>query len=446
MSKTTNLSERQVETLWQQVEPLGISRRKFLALLTSGGIAAVIAACSPTPAPTNTAAPTSPPPPTVAPTATSVPPTATSAPPTAAPTPAATTAVRNINKPIPDQYFIPLGSNAEMKFEVMANRAYSTPNSFFFVRNHTSTPLIDVKTWKLSVEGDGLEKPFQLTYDDLLKLPSKTVTRFVECAGNGRSFYDTLLKKPAQGGQWRLGAYGIAEWTGVPLSELLNRAGIKQSAVDVMPTGLDSQNIERPMSLKKAMEEDTLLAYLMNGEILPPDHGFPARVIVPGWIGIASIKWVGKITVSEKALFVDKNTNNYILIGPDYQPQPPAKGPIISDQVLKSAVALPWNGTLKAGAQKIVGYAWSPFGKIAKVEVSLDGGKTFQPATLAGPNTERAGTRWEFSFNATPGDLTITPRATDEKGNTQPDLAQQKWNEQGYIFAAPVPHPVKVTA
>jgi DMSO/TMAO reductase YedYZ molybdopterin-dependent catalytic subunit len=333
-----------------------------------------------------------------------------------------------------------------MRFQVMANQRYATPNSFFFVRNHSTTPVIDVKTWSLSIEGDGIDKPFTMNYDDLLKMPSRTITRYVECAGNGRSFYNSILGKPAQGGQWLLGAYGIADWTGVPLSALLDRAGIKRTAVDVLPTGLDSLKVERPMSVAKAMSDDVILAYMMNGDILPWDHGFPARVVAPGWIGINSIKWVGKITVSTTPIFVEKNTTSYVLIGPDYQPQNPAKGQIITDQVMKSACALPLPATLKTGPQKITGYAWSPFGKISRVEVSLDGGKSFQDAALVGQNIEKAGTRWEFSFNAAPGDITITPRASDEKGNVQYDKSAQKWNEQGYLFGAVVPHPAKVTA
>ncbi len=198
------------------------------------------------------------------------------------------------------------------------------------------------------------------------------------------------------------------------------------------------------MPVAKAMADDTILAYMMNGDILPIDHGFPARVVAPGWVGVASIKWVGKITVSEKPLFVDKNTNSYVLIGPDYTPQAPAKGQPLNENIMKSAIALPWPATLKAGQQKIVGYAWSPKGKISKVDVSLDGGKTFQPATLTGQNIERAGTRWEFTFDAKPDLTTITPRATDDQGNVQYDISQQKWNEQGYVFGAMVPHPVKV--
>lgn len=424
MNGTGPLKQEQVEALWRKAQAAGMSRRRFLVLLAGSGAAAVLASCTPrAPAPTPSPAPA----------------------PTPAPAPAPAS-VRAIYKPTPEQFFIPLGTNSEMRFEVMANRAYTTPNSFFFVRSHTPTsaPPIDVKTWKLSIGGEGVTSPFQLTYDELLALPARTVTRYVECAGNGRSFFAGLMNRPAEGGQWRLGAYGVAEWTGVPLAALLERAGIKSTAIDVMPTGADTTHIERPMPVARAMEEDTIVAYLMNGEILPVDHGFPARVIVPGWVGIASIKWVEKITVSEKPLFVDKNTNAYVLIGPDYQPQPPAKGVIMSTNIMKSACCLPWPASLKAGAQKVVGYAWSPAGKIARVEVSIDGGQTFQDAKLTGPNIERAGTRWEFSFDAKPGDMTITPRATDEKGNVQYDVSLQKWNQLGYSFGAVVPHPVKI--
>ncbi|MBI2851903.1 MAG: sulfite oxidase [Chloroflexi bacterium] len=416
MSWKQPLRDRQADRLWDRARASGMSRRVFLALLASGGAAAVLAACA-----------------RVVPE------------PSAGPAPAPAPSSRPIHKPVPENYFIPLGTNAEMRFEVMADQTYIIPNSYFFVRSHTSAPLIDAKTWRLRIEGDGVQRPLELTYDDLLKMPSRTVTRFIECAGNGRSFFATLLDRPAEGGQWKLGAYGVAGWTGVPLRELLKRAGIKQTAVDVMPTGLDSTAVERPMPVARAMEEDTIVAYMMNGEILPPDHGFPVRVIVPGWVGINSIKWVGKITVSEERIYVEKNTTNYVLIGPDYAPEGPAKGPPVTTQTVKSACALPWPAALKAGPQKITGYAWSAFGKIARVEVSIDGGGSFQDAVLVGPNVERAGSRWEFSFNAGPGPMTIIPRAIDDEGNSQYDVSAQKWNQLGYLFGATVPHPVNVS-
>ena len=423
------LSDEQVEALWHKADAAGMSRRKFLLILGASGAAAVLAACTPrvtttTPSPSPT-------------TTTTAPPTTTTPPP-----------ARLVDEPTPAQFFDPIGgANYEMHMDLMASRTYAMPNSFFFTRSHTSsTVFIDPATWKLSIQGDGVASPFDLTYDELLKMPATTVTRYVECAGNGRSFYKTLLNNPAQGGQWHLGAYGIAEWTGVKLSDLLSRAGIKSTAVDVMPIGLDSTKVERPVSVAKAMESDTLVAYMMNGDLLPIDHGFPARVLTPGWVGVNNIKWVSTIRVSTTPIQTEKNTTTYVLIGPDYQPNPPALGPPVTNQVLKSACCLPWpNAALKAGSQTVVGYAWSPFGKIAKVDVSLDGGTTFQSAALSGPNIERAGARWQITFDATPAMSSITPRATDDQGNVQPPVSQQKWNQQGYIFGAMVPHPVTVS-
>ena len=337
-------------------------------------------------------------------------------------------------------------ARSEMKFELMANQAYHTSNSLFFTSSHSTPPSVDIKRWRLSIEGDGVANPFAINYGDLLKLPYTTVTRYLECAGNGRAFYASLLNKKAEGLQWHFGGYGIAEWSGVPLAELLKRAKIRDNAVDVMPIGLDSPPGERPMPVAKAVEEDTLLAYIMNGKVLPLDHGFPLRTIVPGWIGAASIKWVSKILVSTQPIHVTNNTTSHVLIGPDYPPQPPAQGHVITSQVMKSACCLPWPATLQAGHQKIVGYAWSPFGKIARVDISMDGGKTFQPATLVGPNIERAGTRWEFHFHPEPGNISIIPRATDDAGNTQYDISEQKWNRLGYLFGAMVPHPLTIVA
>lgn len=350
-----------------------------------------------------------------------------------------------IVKPTPTTDFVLHGSNnAEMRFERMAEASYVTPNRLFFIRSHGPTPRIEAKSWKLMIDGDGVERSIELGYHDLRRLPSKTVTRFIDCAGNGRSFFETLSKREAKGDPWRLGAFGIAEWTGVSLATIFERAGLKKSAAWVTPVGLDEPKVQRPMPLAKALEPDTLLAYAMNGETLPEDHGFPARVIVSGWVGVANVKWVGALRVTGEQPFVKENTEDYVLIGPDHVAAPPAKGPMVTEQVIKSAVALPWDAKLRPGRHTLVGYAWSPRGRIAKVDVSLDGGRTFRAATLVGPNIERAGSRWELAFDAVPGTLTITPRATDEHGNSQIEAGQQTWNEKGYLFGAMVPHPATV--
>ena len=345
-------------------------------------------------------------------------------------------------KPTPPDLFYDFGSNKEMRWENMYGRGYIVPNELFFVRNHTRTPRIDVATWRLKIEGSGIQRSIELTYDDLLGMPSVSVLRYVECAGNGRSFFEAQYGRRASGTQWRLGAVGVAEWTGVQLREVLDRAGLKRTAKDVMPEGLDELRVRRPMSIAKALEDDTLIVYAMNGQPLPPDHGFPVRTLTPGWIGIANIKWVGRIEVSEEALYSTWNTDSYILIGPDYRPAPPAKGPILSSQSVKSALELPWEGEIRAGRRAVSGRSWSPFGKITKVEYSLDRGITWATARLHEPNLARAWVRWDFPWDARPGDHAIKVRATDERGNTQP--AGVSFNDQGYLYNAIVGHPISV--
>lgn len=333
------LQARTDEYVWWHARELGVSRRRFLQILAASGTAAALSGQL-----------------------------ASRAWAQAAPTP--------VVKPTPNDLFYDFGSNKEMRWENMFQRGYLVPNEMFFVRNHTRTPSLEIAKWRLKVEGSGIQHSLDLTYDDILGLPSVSVIRFVECAGNGRSFFGEVQGKKAQGTQWKLGAIGVAEWTGVPLREVLDRAGLKKTAVDLMPEGLDDLKVRRPMPLAKALQEDTLLVYAMNGQPLPPDHGFPVRVLMPGWIGIANIKWVGRIEVSEKPLFSSWNTDTYVLIGPDYKPEPPSKGPVLSNQGLKSALELPWGGEISAGRRLVRGRAWSPFGKIAKAEYGLDQGRT----------------------------------------------------------------------
>jgi len=166
-----------------------------------------------------------------------------------------------------------------------------------------------------------------------------TETKFIECAGNGRSFFELFQGRRASGTQWKLGAIGVAEWSGVRLRELLERAAVKSTALDVRPKGLDSLNVRRPMPIEKAMEDDTLVVYGMNGEVLPQDHGYPVRMLVPGWVGIANIKWVGSIEVSESPLYSPWNTDTYVLIGDAYPDRP-----VLTTQGVKSAFELPWGG------------------------------------------------------------------------------------------------------
>src|SRR6478609_2941120 len=286
--------------------------------------------------------------------------------------------------PLPPEWFTVLGTNAEMRWDAAQGLPYTIPNERFFVRNHTSTPLIDPATYALQVFGSGLKRPEGVSFSlpQLRRMRSREITAFIECAGNGRSFYGSQQGTPVPGSQWKLGAIGVARWRGVPLRDVLERAGITRRAVDVMPEGLDAEvgtsgHVRRPLPVAKAFD-DVLLAYEMNGEPLPPDHGAPLRVVVPGWVGIASIKWVGRIEVADHQLFSTWNTTQYRLTGPTY----PADSPPLTDQAVKSAIELPFGAQLKAGAHTLLsGRSWSGTAAIKRVEVSVDGGRRWEPAT-----------------------------------------------------------------
>jgi DMSO/TMAO reductase YedYZ molybdopterin-dependent catalytic subunit len=288
-------------------------------------------------------------------------------------------------KPLPPELLHDHGGNAEMRWEAMSGAGYATPNDRFYVRNHGPTPSIGVASWTLHVEGPGVSRGLSLSYEDLLALPAVSVTRALECAGNGRIFFGEQEGREEEGTPWRLGAIGVAGWTGVPLRLLLEEAGLEASAVEVMPEGLEEPGFARPLPLSKALEEDVVLAYLMNGEPLPPDHGYPARLVVPGWAAMASVKWVGRILVSDRPLLTHWNTEVYVLVGPDYaQHEGPGRGPAVKETLVNSALELPWPAQLPEEPQEITGRAWSGAGTIASVEYRIDGGE-WRPADLRGP-------------------------------------------------------------
>jgi sulfane dehydrogenase subunit SoxC len=344
-------------------------------------------------------------------------------------------------KPTPEQSFRILNTNRETRFEAFKGQGYLTPASLFFIRNHTTTPMIDAASWSLRIEGAGVANPIDVSYEELSCMRSVTRTRAIECAGNGRSFFETQQGTRANGTQWQLGAIGVAEWRGVPLSDLLDRAGVRPDAVDVMPEGLDSEvgedgHVRRPLSIDKALD-DVLVVYEMNGEPLPPDHGYPARLLVPGWIGIANIKWLGRIEVATQPLFSAWNTTQYTYRGENYP-----DAPVLSTQVLKSAFELPLPAVLSAGEQRLTGRSWSALGGISSVEVSVDGGASWRPAQLEGRNIHQAWAQWSISWQATPGEHVLLARATDSDGNVQSETTL--FNDNGYLFGAVVRHPVTV--
>jgi DMSO/TMAO reductase YedYZ molybdopterin-dependent catalytic subunit len=356
-----------------------------------------------------------------------------------------------IVKPLPPAWFIDYGSNAEMRWEAMKGQGYLTPVERFFVRNHTATPAIDTAAYRLSLTGDGLRHgAASFSLADLEAMPARTITAAIECAGNGRSYFGTVQNTPVSGTQWKLGAIGLARWRGVPLAEVLERAGISRDAVSVMPQGLDGEvtvnganqgHVRRPLPIAKALD-DVLLAYEMNGRDLPPDHGAPLRVVVPGWIGVASIKWVGSIEVSRSPQYSLWNTAQYRMVGPQY----PANAPALGVQPVKSAFELADGAALPAGRPtRLTGRSWSGWAPIAHVDVSTDGGRSWKRATPRGVDREHAWERWTFDWTPRhPGARTLTARATDRQGHVQP--AAVPYNTGGYQFWATVRHPVHVAA
>ncbi len=316
----------------------------------------------------------------------------------------------SIVKPLPPEWFTRIGTNAEMNWAAVRDLGYLVPNERFFVRNHTATPAIDARTWRLRVHGNAVRRELSLSHRDLRRLPARTVTAAIECAGNGRSFFGSQQGTPAAGSAWKLGAIGVARWRGVPLRVLLEHAGVTRRAVDVLPTGLDAEvgtdgHVRRPLPIAKALD-DVLVAYEMNGAPLPPDHGFPVRLVVPGWVGIASIKWLGDIEVADHPLPSPWSTTSYRMVGPAHPPDAPP----LAVQPVKSAFALPWEAPLERGRRGL--------------------GRRVGRAIRSGPPGG--------------GRRARAPTArTDRQGRRQP--ATVPFNQAGYQFWAVVRHPVVVT-
>jgi len=303
-----------------------------------------------------------------------------------------------------------------------------TPNEQFYVRSHFPDPEIDIHSWRLSVEGC-VSSPLQLSYDELLQMPARTVVSTLECAGNNRLF----LIPPVEGVQWGLGGASTAEWTGVPLVAVLERAGIQPNAVDIILEGADSGEVElepkpvgpiqyaRSLPRAKALDPDVLLCYRMNGEELSVPHGYPLRAIVPGWYAMASVKWLKRITVSERRFGGYFQTTDYAF----WQSHNalPTRVPI-SKMLVKAEISRPQlHETVPTNTEyHISGAAWVGESTIAKVEISTDNGETWAEAQLTGTPVRNA---WQFfeclwRTPASPGVHTLLARATDENGNSQP--------------------------
>ncbi|ONM46410.1 molybdopterin-binding oxidoreductase [Nocardia donostiensis] len=348
---------------------------------------------------------------------------------------------RAVVKPTPPELMEDFGDGLNYGTRLSNHPGYLTPIDRFFVRNHGATPVIDARTWQLRVDGSGVRRPVVFSYEQLWEMPLTSVVRAIQCAGNGRVFFAERFGREAEGTQWRTGALSTAEWTGVRLRELLERAGPTVYARDVMPEGLDELRFDRPMPLAKAMADDTIVALAMNGEVLPCDHGFPARVVVSGWVGTASVKWVGRIQVAAEELHSYWNTRDYVLAGPGYPRVGPAEGVPITVVPPMSVIELDWPAVIPSGARTIRGRAFSGADRVVRVAVQADDA-AWRQARLLEPNIAGAWVRWEIDWLATPGEHGLRVRATDAQGNVQPDTVP--WNDHGCLYNAVVAHPVRV--
>ncbi len=326
----------------------------------------------------------------------------------------------------------------EMPPEFFAS--WLTPVPHFFVRNHMHEPsTLDGEGWRLSVGGE-VENPFSVSLSDLAKLEPRAVTNTLECAGNGRGFQQPKVP----GVQWQRGAVGTARFAGPLLRDLLRRAGVRATGKHVMFRGLDEvpgkvPPFIRSIPIEKAMDPDTLIATHMNGASLARHHGFPARALVPGWIGAASCKWLTEIKVLDQEFEGNFMKPGYRLpnhsISPGGDVNPEDTHPITSLDV-KSVIAQPGDGSsLKSRSLNIHGAAWAGETAITRVEISVDGGTTWHAARLGAQQSRYAWRLWDYAWNAPKaGEYTIMSRATDEQGRTQPQTAA--WNPSGYLFNA----------
>jgi sulfane dehydrogenase subunit SoxC len=310
-----------------------------------------------------------------------------------------------------------------------------TPPGLHYVLTHFDIPAVAPASWRLEI-GGAVDRPVSLGLDELMRRPQVTSRVLLECAGNGRARFEPRpVSQP-----WLLEAVGSAEWTGTPLAPLLEEAGISAGAVDVAFTGADhgvergvEQDYARGLPLAEALRPETLLVWGMNGAPLPPQHGAPLRLLVPGWYGMAHVKWLTRIDVLTEPFTGYQNATAYRLkVDADEAGEPVTR---IRPRALLAPPGWPDFMTrerfLRAGPVELSGRAWSGPAPVSRVEVSTDGGRTWDDATLApaDPAHPFAWRAWAYEWTARPGRCELLARATDEDGTAQP--VEPEWNRQG---------------
>jgi len=362
---------------------------------------------------------------------------------------------------------------------------YVTPIEQFYIRNAFPTPRpeldqrVDPRHWRLKIHGDAVEREMEITYDDLLRMPSRSIMATMQCAGNGRSLFweqQDMLADPQKvsGNGWGLGGLGLAEWQYVPMNHIFGLVGLKPNAKAVLFwSGVDGRapntqsDTGRPTPIGEFLSrgDDIGLAFKMNGRLLPADHGAPVRALVPGWCGGASTKWLTEIKIASHDFWVRLNTTDHTLIGPAYPPPVAAPGDefrfVRPDQLLGQPVTwqplrslltvpivmakqpqLPPNYPLDRGEMPVMaagprimrGYANAPRAGVRRVDVRVNGG-AWQQARIIDPQPNPyTWVRFEFPMDPSPGDALVETRATDNRGEQQP--ASVPYNQGGYDCSA----------
>ena len=308
--------------------------------------------------------------------------------------------------------------------------SWLTPNSLFYVRSQFNYPEINDEEWSLKVIGPKNSKDFSL--ENIKKLPKRTLTVTLECAGNNRADLDPSVS----GNQFNNGAVSNAVWAGTPLNSVLEKINLNQNVIEILfegadigttSKGKDPEPYLRSLPLELATHPDTLLAYEMNGAVLPMEHGYPIRLIVPGWYGMAHVKWLSKITTLTEPFSGYFQGEKYVLKYRDGTKSP------VQEMQIKSTITSPdSNETINCCSNYFIkGHAWSGRSNIDKVEISVDQGQTWSQAKLEGPLESYSWQPWTYEWiPKSPGRYTILSRATNDKGTQQP--SESIWNELGY--------------
>lgn len=327
--------------------------------------------------------------------------------------------------------------------------SYITPIAKHYVRNHYPVPEVDPAVWRLAIEGD-VRTPLSLSLDTLRALPVTTRVATLECAGNGR----LSLTPKVSGVQWASGAVSTAEWTGVRLDTLLERAGVTNDAAQVIADGLDEGPVSstpkpagaisfhRSLSVQEIAARGAIVAYAMNGETLPAAHGFPVRLVVPGAYGMAAVKWLKRFIVTDGPFDGYWQTTDYAYW--DRSGALPEQRPLLGMQV-KSLIARPSAEGVVARASPVAvtGFAWSD-GSITGVDVSTDGGATWAAASFLDEARPGVWRRWRYAWQtpSASGPATLMSRATDSLGRVQPMTRNADYG--GYVIHHVVPVSLQV--